>query len=259
MNAGANDLSNKSLIAIVALALLASLFATVVILALPGDWGAPGGPILQAAAAIGSLLLLASFGAVLAKRRGADGKAGFRRHVWLASIGAALVFAHAASNLGRPPALLLLALMGLICLGVWSRTHGARLAAATFGQKHGGFQPIDPKLKGRLAAILVEKRAALASIDASADEATFALSPRHWRSAPMRSLRYFQLAKEEERLTGARAGLPPAQALWRMAHRLIAWGFVLGLVAHIVIVMAFAGYAADGRDIYWLHLFDWDF
>ena len=259
----ASDLSNQRLIAIVAGAGIGSAFLTVLLTALPDPWGAPGGPILQAAAALGSALLLASFVAVLVKRTGSadrrpEGKRAFHSHVWLASLGTALVFAHAASNLGRPPALLLALLALLIGLGVWSRTHGARRIAGAFGQKRGGFRRPDPAARDALARIVDQKRDLLKTLDPDADERLFSPTARHLRRRPFLTLRYLKLAAAEERLTGARAALGPA-GRWCLAHRLLAWAFVGGLVAHVIIVMAFAGYAADGRDIYWLHFADWDF
>lgn len=252
------DLSNQRLAWIVALAGVAAAMLTILLVALPHPWGAPGGPILQAAAALGAVLLLASFAAVMAKRFGGKGKRAFHSHVWLASIGAALVFVHAASNLGRPPALLLAALAGLIALGVWSRMAGARRFAAVFGEKRRGFRRPDPETRRRLAALLAAKQALLARIDPAADERLFAPSAIHWRRSPFRTIQYVRLAAEEERLTGARAALGP-EARWRMVHRLLAWGFVGGLLLHVIIVMWFAGYVADGREIYWLRFADWDF
>lgn len=253
------DLSNARLIVATALSLTAGVFLAVLIPALPDPWGRPGGPLLQAAAAAGSGLLLASFAAVLAKRFGGDGKRRFHAHVWLAGAGTALVFVHAASNLGRPPALLLAALAGLILLGLWSRTRGARLMAGTFGEKRRAFAAPDADVRARLKAILAEKQTLLVRIAPDAEEALFSPSPRHWRSSPLATFAYARLAAEEARLTGARAALNPAQAFWRMLHRLLAWAFVAGLIGHILIVMLFAGYAADDRPIYWLHFAAWDF
>lgn len=256
---GPRDLPNRDLIAIVAFSLLGGLALAVLAPALPGDWGRAGGPLLQGAAALGAVLLLASFRAVFGKRFGKPGKNGFRGHVWLASIGTALVFAHAAGNLGRPPALLLAALALLIGLGVWSRIDGARRSGAVFGQKRPVIAPPDPDRRARLKRIIAEKQALLARIEPGADEGLFSLSPRHWLAHPAASARYARLAAREERETGARAALSPTHARWRLGHRLIAWGFVAGLILHILIVTFLAGYAADGGDVYWLHLAAWDF
>lgn len=253
------DLSNARLITATALTLTGGLFLAVLIPALPDPWGLPGGPLLQAAAAVGSALLLASFAAVLAKRFGGDGKRRFHAHVWLASVGAALVFAHGASNLGRPPALLLAMLAGLILLGVWSRTRGAALMAGTFGEKRRAFAAPDASARERLREIVAEKERLLARIEPGANEGVFSLGPAHYRRAPLAAFAYARLAAAEARLTGARAAVHPAQAVWRLLHRLLAWGFVLGLAGHILVVMLFARYAADDRAIYWLHFAAWDF
>jgi hypothetical protein len=53
--------------------------------------------------------------------------------------------------------------------------------------------------------------------------------------------------------------LSPAQRHWRLVHRLLAWGFLAGLIMHILLVLFFAGYVADGGEIYWWHITDWDF
>jgi hypothetical protein len=31
----------------------------------------------------------------------------------------------------------------------------------------------------------------------------------------------------------------------------------LGLITHVIVVLFFAGYVADGRDIYWWHFTAW--
>lgn len=257
--APSRDLPNARLIAIVALSLAAGLFLAVGAPSLPGAWGRPGGPLLQAAAALGALLLFASFAAVLAKRRGRPGKRAFHGHVWLASIGSALVFAHAAGNFDRPPALMFLLLAILMALGVWSRIGGARRMASTFGQKRAAFGAPDPDRRARLASVLQAKRDLLAKLDPAAAEATFSLTPRHWRRAPLKAVRYQALVDQEAHLTGARAALSPLQAYWRRVHHGLAMLFLIGLLVHIAVVMIFAGYAADGGEIYWLHFADWDF
>lgn len=253
------DLTNARLAVASVLPVLAAIFLSLIVFTLPDPWGQPGGPLLQGAAVLGAILLVAAFVAVLAKRFGRPGKQGFKSHVWLASIGTALVVVHAASGLDRPPAVLLALLLLLTVLGVWSRIQGARLMAATFGQKSRAFQKPNEERRARLAEIIAAKQALLPDIDADADEALFSAEPRHWLRAPLATLRYGRLTAEEHALTGAKSALPPAQAMWRLVHRLIAWAFLAGLLGHIIIVMFFARYAADDRAIYWLHFSKWDF
>jgi quinol-cytochrome oxidoreductase complex cytochrome b subunit len=44
-----------------------------------------------------------------------------------------------------------------------------------------------------------------------------------------------------------------AERLWRRGHLVLALLFVAGLAAHLVTVLFFAGYVADGREVYWWH------
>jgi len=37
----------------------------------------------------------------------------------------------------------------------------------------------------------------------------------------------------------------------------LAWLFLAGLILHVIVVTFFAGYVAEGRDIYWWHLAAW--
>lgn len=250
---------NRQLIAILTGVLIAAIFCIILVAGITGEWGAPGGPLLQSAAALGALLLIGSFFAVLAKRRGKPGKAGFHGHVWLASIGTGLVAIHGASGLAKPPALLLALLAVLIGLGVWSRLQGARMMAQTFGQKRAAFSRPDKALRSKLQALLEQKQALLTKLDPAANEALFSPTMRHWRRAPILTFRYAQLAAEERRLIAPDQALPPIQARWRLIHRLAGLAFLGGLIGHILIVMFFAGYASDGREIYWLHFAAWDF
>jgi hypothetical protein len=141
---------------------------------------------------------------------------------------------------------------------VWARLEGARRMAGAFGTKPAGFHPPDPATRDRLRALIDEKRALLPRIDADADEGTFSPAPRHWRRAPLATLAYRRAMARESALVGAREPLTRAQAWWRLVHQLVAWGFVAGIAIHVVVVTFFASYTADGRAIYWWHLFAWD-
>jgi hypothetical protein len=255
--AASADLPDSRLAAITVAAVGLALLGLVALPSLPGGLGRPGGPVLQTAAILGSALLLASFVAVLRKKAGHPGKAGFRAHVWLASAGAVLVAVHSTGSLFKIPSLLLLALAGLIALGVWSRVLGSRQMARIFGTKMAGFSKPDEVTRTRLKALIGEKQALLREIETGASEATFSLQPRHWLASPARAWTYHQAVLEEHRLIGTRATVSPVLAYWRIFHRLIAWGFLIGLAVHILTVTFFAGYVAEGREIYWWHLAEW--
>ena len=259
MSRPSTDLSNRRLVWVLGSWLAAGLAAALVFGLSSAAWARPGGPALQSLAIAGAVLLVASFAAVLAKRFGRPGKAGFHAHIGLASAGVACVLAHWSFHVLHVPTLLLVLLAGLIALGVWSRGPGAVAMARTFGRKHAAFAAPSPDTRARLGALIAEKRALLARLDPQASEATFSLQPRHWLSGPAKALAYQRLCAEELRLTGAMASLSPAQRHWRLVHQLLAWSFIAGLALHILLVVFFAGYVADGREIYWWRVADWDF
>ena len=251
------DLADSRLTAIVIAAVAAASVGLVLSPGLPEDLGRPGGPLLQSAAIIGSMLLVASFVAVLLKKIGHPGKAGFRAHVWLASVGAVLVIVHSTGSVAKIPSLLLLSLAGLVALGVWSRLAGSKRMARTFGSKLAGFSKPDEATRARLAELITHKKSLLSTIDSNALEAVFSLKPRHWITTPGTALTYHRAVMEEHRLIGTRASVSLAQAYWRPLHRLLAWGFVAGLLIHVITVTVFAGYVADGRTVYWWRIAEW--
>jgi len=167
------------------------------------------------------------------------------------------VSVHAAGRLLEPPALLLLNLLALMGLGLWARVAGARRMADTFATKQRAFAPADPALRARLAAIIAEKRRALPALQTGATEGTFSLGLVNWLARPGAARRYAALAREEARLLGQRAAVGGAQAWWRPLHLLLALVFVSGLAVHVVLVTFFAGWVAEGGEVYWWHLTRW--
>jgi hypothetical protein len=243
------------------------IFASAILLAthfallpdLPSDWRKPGSPPLYLIGAAGGLLLLVSAGFLLAKRTGRGGSpvGWFEAHVLTGTLGAVLAAVHSAGRLRYAPALLLLALAGLLALGVWARVRLSRRMAATFAEKAEGLLAPDPELRERLRAILREKELLLARLDPSAREGTFSPTLAHWLRSPLRSIAYARLAGEESRLLGARRAVPPAQAHWRRVHIALALLFLAGLLGHVAVVTFFAGYVSGGGEIYWPHLAAW--
>lgn len=252
------DLSNKALRhALGGAAALAALGLAALFL-LPESLARPGSPLLQSLAIAGALLLLASFAAAMRKRLGGPGREGVSRHVMLACIGFALVATHTTGTVTKMPSTLLVILVLLMALGAWARTEGARRMSATFGTKPAGFRPQDEETRGKLKALIAEKRSLLTGLEPGANEGTFSPGVRHWLRAPLATLAYRRAMARESALVGAREPLSTAQARWRLAHQLLAWAFVIGLLIHVVVVTFFAGYAAEGREIYWWHVTDWD-
>lgn len=259
MSSPPKDLANALLYRIVGGMLALGLVGAVITGLAGHDWARPGSWLLQSMAILGALLLVASFAAVLAKRFGGKGKSGFHAHVGLASLGLALVLAHWGFATFQFPTLLLVLLAALVALGIWSRSRGAVRMADTFGRKHAAFTTPDPAVREQLRGIIAEKRQALAKLAPNANEGTFSLQPRHWLTSPFRAIAYRRLCSAESRLVGADGVLSSTHRYWRLAHRLLACGFVAGLIGHVLVVTFFAGYVADGGEIYWWHITAWDF
>jgi len=227
---------------------------------LPEAWRKAGSPELYLTGVIGALLLLVSVLFVAVKRGGGGDRAPtyYVAHVLCACAGAVLVAVHGTGNLIRPPALLYLAILGLMALGIWARVRLSRQMSATFSQKHKNFSAAGPKIdKARLRSLIDQKQILLSTLDANANEGTFSLQAQHWRSKPRIAWRYAKLVAEENTMMGARQAVPVAQAYWWLAHRGLAYLFILGVITHIITVTFFAGYVADYGDITWWHLAGW--
>ena len=251
------DLSEKHILlldaAIVALAAL--------ILLAPGST-APASPAGQLAAAGGALLLLAPLLFVIMKRSGASASppTWFIVHVLASLAGVCLILVHAkAGDWLSPPGLLLLLLALLLMQGSLLRAVLSRGFSLLFARNSqaGGFAAPATLDKAALQRVIDAKAALLKHLDAGADEALFSPALKHWLAKPRLSLRYQWLAEREARMVGARAGAGMALAWSRRLHLLIALGFYLGLLAHVVVILFFAGYAADGGEIDWWHITAW--
>lgn len=228
---------------------------------LPEAWRKAGSPELYLTGVAGACLLLVSMIFSAVKRGGGGDLAPtmYVAHVLCAYAGTVLVAIHGAGNLGRPPVFLYLAIIGLIALGLYARVHLSARVARTFAEKHKSFAaaPVEQK-RERLRAVLEKKRALLKTLDPAANEGTFSVQPAHWRSKPLKSWQYSKLVAEEREIMGTRHMVPMAQAYWWMAHRLLAYLFVLGIVIHVVTVTFFAGYVANYTgEITWWHLTEW--
>ena len=226
---------------------------------LPKPWRTPGSPQLYLTGVAGAALLLVSMIFVLVKRTGRGGSpvVWFVAHVFAASAGTVLVVIHSAGYLRRPPALLFLAILGLIVLGVWARVRLARRMSATFGTKHQSFRPLDSTQRAALQAIIARKQEALRTLDPHAREGTFSLTLAHWLRKPRAAAAYARLVHAERVLIGTRGMVGPEQAYWRPLHLALAYIFLAGVVIHVITVTFFAGYVADYGEIYWWHLAEW--
>lgn len=252
-------LSNSALISATVVATVCLLIWAIGKGQLPAAWRTPGTITLQWVGVAGTVLLLVPTFFAFAKRTGQMQRATawVSAHALCALAGTVLIVIHSAGHLAEPPALLLGALLGLLVLGVWARVAGAARMANTFGTKPRGFAAPSPELRERLAALLAEKTALLATLEPKASEATFSPRLKHWLTQPGKTRRYQQLVRAESVLVGQRASVGKLQAWWRPLHLALSTLFILGLCIHVIVVTFFAGWVAEGREITWWHLTAW--
>lgn len=251
------DLSERSL-----LLLLGGVIAvSAAILSWPG-LPAPGSVLGQSSAALGALLLLAPLLFLVMKRSGRANSppAWFIAHVLATSLGSGLILLHAASgDWLSPPGIVLLLMALLVLQGSLLRVVLARGFSLLFARSSApmGFTAPAALDRQALQKIIDDKVSLLARLDAQADEALFSPALKHWLSQPLNSLRYQLLAEREARMVGARASADRGLRWGRRIHMLAALGFYLGLLAHVIVVLFFAGYAAGGGEIDWWHITAW--
>ncbi len=226
---------------------------------LSSEWRLPGSPTLYLLGVAGTLLLCVSLVFVITKRTGAGGSplGWFSAHVVTATLGGVLVTVHSAGFLRYAPALLLVALLLLVILGVWARVRLSKDMAATFATREQSFSPPGSESRERLARLIEKKESLLSRLDPGADEGVFSPRLKHWFTRPGLTLAYARLISEENKILGARSGVSTAQAYWRIVHVVLAFLFILGILGHVVTVTFFAGYVSGGGEIYWWHLTKW--
>ena len=251
------DLSRRQI-----LALAATVTLVLLAILLRPAWPTPGSAVGQLCAALGALLLLAPLAFLLVKRSAARASppAWFVAHALAATLGACLILVHvAAGDWWSPPGLVLLLLLFLVLQGSLLRAVLARGYSLLFARSSDaqGFSAPPDLDKAGLHRIIDAKQSLLRRLDAGADEALFSPALGHWVGHPLLSLRYQWLAEREARMVGARAGAGRLLAWSRRVHMLAALGFYLGLLAHVVVVLFFAGYAAGGGPIDWWHITAW--
>lgn len=251
------DAANKVLLVMAASAVVFAGLHLMVLGYLPADWQRPGSVPLHLLGLGGAILFILSTGFSLAKRIPTTAQTSprvwFGLHVAFAWIGILLATVHASGRFLTPPALILALALGLMGLGVWARVALSARVAATFAAKRGSFERYHPARKDLLRDLIRQKSALLSRIDPTAEEALWSPTPRDWLRHPILTGRYVSLTARETWLIGSRRSVSAAQGYWRLVHILAALALVLGLAAHIIVVMVFPEYAARGRDVDWWH------
>ncbi|MCY4384472.1 MAG: hypothetical protein OXE44_15120 [Nitrospinae bacterium] len=226
---------------------------------LPRDWHLPGSPTLYLFGVAGTILLCVSVVFVITKRTGIGGSplGWFSAHVVTATLGAVLVTVHSGGFLRYAPALLLVALLFLVILGVWARVCLSKDMSATFASREQSFSPLSSEKREQMARLIEEKESLLSRLEPGANEGVFSPRIKHWLTRPGLTLAYARLVGRENKLLGMRASVSTAQAYWRLVHIVLAFAFILGMLGHIITVTFFAGYVSGGGEIYWWHLTKW--
>ena len=251
------DLSRHALVG----AATATLLGVLVALLLFRDTR-PGDPLNQVCAIAGTVLLLMPAVFFFAKRggRAKNPPLWFVLHAVCGFSGVFLISVHVASVSSISPALVpLSALMFLVCQGFWVRAFLTQRLAFLFARSPKSFEfgAALPNNRAAIAAVIDQKTALLARLDPSASEATFSPRLSHWLRAPLKALRYDILARREAVLVGARARAGYVLSYARQLHIAVAAIFYLSLLAHVVVMLFFAGYAAKGGEVYWWHIANW--
>lgn len=251
------DLSERSIL----LLLTSVIVLTTLVLSLPG-LPAPGSPLGQSCAIAGAVLLLAPLLFVVMKRSGRaqSPPAWFIVHVLATSLGSCLIFVHVAQgDWFSPPGIVLMLMAFLILQGSLLRVVLSRGFSLLFARSSApqGFSAPHGLDKQVLQGVIDAKVALLARLDPGADEALFSPALKHWLGQPLNSCRYQWLTEREARMVGARGAVTPNLRWARRIHMLAALGFYLGLIAHLVVMLFFAGYAAGGGEIDWWYITAW--
>lgn len=251
------DLSERNIL----LLLCCVIILTALTLAWPGI-PAPGSTVGQSCALFGAILLLAPFAFVVMKRSGTTDSppAWFIAHVLATSLGSCLIFIHVANgNRLSPPGMVLLLMVFLILQGSLLRVVLSRGFSLLFARSSAppGFSAPAGLDKTALQGIIDAKVELLKQLDPTAQEALFSPALKHWLAQPLNSSRYQLLAEREARMVGARTSVAVELRWARRIHMLAALGFYLGLITHVIVMLFFAGYAADGGEIGWWYITAW--
>lgn len=254
---------------IVALALLVGAVLGIVMIPAWTHWDLrPGSPLGQILGIAAGVLLLGTLRYVVIRRSdrpGEDKPSAQRLHALAGSVGVALALVHSQATLREWSALVLLAALGLFATGLYGRLVAPGRFSDHFGANAlpylaSGATTSAPSGESRRR--LEHKRRILSTLDPAAREATFVLRLRHWLARPRLAWRYWRLASDERsahrRLPESAVSRAPfAERVWRRGHLVLSVLFVIGLVAHILTVLFFAGYVAGDRTVYWWHFTAW--
>lgn len=242
--------------------LMAAVTIAIIIALSPWLTHPPGSPLAQWSALVGLIALLAPILFSVLKRSGLSENPPFWfvTHVVCACIGVYFILYHAAAgNWLSPPGAVLFLMLFLVIQGAFLRTSVSSRFSHLFARsaKAGGFRPAATFDKQHLQALINQKQQLLTKLDNKASEALFSPNLGHWLRHPLLTLRYQKLITEESRMIGARQSSGFVMAWSRRIHMIAAALFFIGLLAHVIVVLFFAGYAAGDGEITWWYITDW--
>ncbi|MDH3375829.1 MAG: hypothetical protein OEQ39_02550 [Gammaproteobacteria bacterium] len=227
----------------------------------------PGSPIGQSLGICAGMVLLGTLYYVRVRRSENTRLAKPASQTWhslVSTLGATLAILHSQAALREWSTLVLLAIIGLLATGLYGRVIAPLRVGAAFGRSAVPYAVMEQPnaTSNAVSDLIYAKRMLLKSLTDDTREGEFVLRWHHWTERPRAALRYHRLTLAERRLLArnplsASAEIPAMERLWRRLHLLLAAMFIVGLLAHVVTTVFFAGYVADGREIYWWHITKW--
>ena len=228
----------------------------------------PGSPIGQSLGICAALILLGTLYYVPVRRSDNTSLSKPAAQTWhglAGTFGITLAIAHSGFALREWSTLVLLATIGLLSTGLYGRVIAPLRAGATFGRSAIPYATsvqsaaTSNATSNQARELIRAKRSLLKSLAADAGEGEFILRWNHWTRHPRIAYGYYRLNVAERRMLArhplsGNSAIPIIERYWRRFHLWLAVLFIVGIVAHIITTVFFAGYVADGREIYWWHL-----
>ncbi len=231
----------------------------------------PGSPTGQSLGICAALILLGTLYYVPVRRSDNTSLSKPAAQTWhglAGTFGITLAIAHSGFALREWSTLVLLATIGLLSTGLYGRVIAPLRAGATFGRSAIPYATsvqsaaTSNATSNQARELIRAKRSLLKSLAADAGEGEFILRWHHWTRHPRIAYGYYRLNVAERRMLArhplsGNSAIPVIERYWRRFHLWLAVLFIFGIVAHIITTVLFAGYVADGREIYWWHLTKW--
>lgn len=227
----------------------------------------PGSVVGQTLGIIAAVLMLGSVSYLVVRRSDSSERSkplAQQLHALIGTVGVVVALVHSHAYLRHWSALVLLAALGLLVTGLYGRLVSPQRVGRAFGRGALPYSATSAEFPKLALGTVIKQKQKIAQIlsHGKSSERLFVLRLQHWRRHPLSAWRYQRLARQERRLTArhrlCRDGAPLfPERWWRRTHLLLAVLIAVGIIMHVITVVFFAGYVADGREIYWWHLTNW--